>query len=65
MSSPCNGLVAKPMNQPAVQRLVDSRCCRYKPDFKNICGEGRSGASSSDNMMAGGTMGVLEIPFLN
>jgi hypothetical protein len=39
MSSPRDGHVAKPMDQSALKRRVDSGSCKYKSGLKNyICG---------------------------
>jgi hypothetical protein len=44
MSSPRNGHVAKPMDQPAFQRRIDSGSCKYEKLMGNICGEEWAGS---------------------
>jgi hypothetical protein len=51
MSSTRNGHVAKPMDQPAFQRRIDSGSCKYEKLMGNICGEELAG--SSDKIFGG------------
>jgi hypothetical protein len=44
MSSPRNENIAKPIDQPAFQRRIDSGSCKYKSGLKNICEEEWAGS---------------------